>query len=220
MIQSSPAPSSAANIKRTKFLKQLAIGAVVGGLSMGLALTLIDGLKGATLDVDEVVALGAGVIYFIIGLFVGLGTMFPMAGSELLNVEDEEEIRDQQHMFGWSSFAMVLVGILMLALVLGSPGFDILSRTPAAALIAACLIGVAWVGYITRNDADEFGNRLSRDSGQAMLALAAALFGGWAILSNLGFVPMFTALGFLGGGLLIYLIAIFLVATRLGLIRK
>ena len=86
MIQSSPVPSPVHRFKRAKFWKQVAIGAIVGGVSMGLALASIDGLKGATLTPDEAVALGAGVIYFIIGLFVGLGALFPKAGSELLNV--------------------------------------------------------------------------------------------------------------------------------------
>ncbi len=219
MIQSSPVPSPVHRFKRAKFWKQVAIGAIVGGVSMGLALASIDGLKGATLTPDEAVALGAGVIYSIIGLFVGLGALFPKAGSELLNVEDEEEIRDQRHIFGWGAVAMLLSGLSMLGLVLGSPGFEFLGRAVAAALVAACVAGIACVGYITRNDSDEFGKRLSRDSGQVTLVLTAALFGGWAVLSHLGYVPMFTALGFLGGGLLIYLVAIFFVVAKAGLIR-
>ena len=160
MIQSSPVPSPVHRFKRAKFWKQVAIGAIVGGVSMGLALASIDGLKGATLTPDEAVALGAGVIYSIIGLFVGLGALFPKAGSELLNVEDEEEIRDQRHIFGWGAVAMLLSGLLMLGLVLGSPGFEFLGRAVAAALVAACVAGIACVGYITRNDSDEFGKRL------------------------------------------------------------
>lgn len=48
MIQSSPVPTPVHRFKRAKFWKQVAIGAIVGGVSMGLALASIDGLKGAT----------------------------------------------------------------------------------------------------------------------------------------------------------------------------
>jgi hypothetical protein len=143
MIQSSPVPTPVHRFKRAKFWKQVAIGAIVGGVSMGLALASIDGLKGATLTPDEAVALGAGVIYSLIGLFVGVGALFPKAGSELLNVEDEEEIRDQRHIFGWGAVAMLLSGLLMLGLVLGSPGFEFLGRAVAAALVAACVAMIA-----------------------------------------------------------------------------
>ncbi len=162
----------------------------------------------------QVLTLGMGVLYGLIGVFVGLGALFPKPGWVFLNVEDADEILEQRRLLGWSAVGCLAIALPAIALVLASPRLAVLSSSTAAALFVAGTIVAAATGRMSRQHVDEFGRRLSTDSNGGFAMLVCLVFGSWAAFAHLGHMPMFTALGFYGGILGLYLLAIFAVVAR------
>ncbi|MFN3690976.1 MAG: hypothetical protein ACK4UU_08650, partial [Fimbriimonadales bacterium] len=76
------------------------------------------GLENVPLSV-EVAGLVA-VIYVLCGAVVALGSLNPAVGAKLLNVEDEDEVREMRTQFIHSGAAMALWGVALLALALAA----------------------------------------------------------------------------------------------------
>jgi hypothetical protein len=206
--------------RSSKFWMQIIVGAIVGAGTMGIALWGVDQIRVDELGGDDVLALGTGAIYCIMGVFVGLGVIFPRQGSKLLNVEDEAELVEQRRLLGWSALQGVLVGVAVLALVAASPSLALISGVAAAAAFGAMLVLATGIGLWTANQQDEFQRRIGSDSAVLALNLIGTLFGIWAALAHLGFAAMFTPLAFVCGVLAIYLLAIFWVAGKRGLMNN
>lgn len=218
MTQSSSAASAASSSNIRKLIMQMLVGALFGFATMFL---LLNGLGREVLrqsGPDGIVAIGVGVIYCLIGLFVGFGTMFPGPGAKLLNVDGEEEILEERHMFSWSSFGMILIGIVPIALALAAPKVGMISTGAAAIILAISVLGQIAIGYITRNDADEFAQKMSSDSAAVFAGVLTTVFGTWAALAHLGYVAMFSGLVFVAGTLALFLLSIFWVTGRQGLL--
>jgi len=213
---SAPRPAGGKNYK--KFTMQLIVGMIVGAGAASLAFNFADDLRADRLAADEVAALGVGVVYAIMGLFVALGVLFPKPGSKMLNVADEADLHDQRPMLISSAIGCLLIGIAMLILVAASPAFALISRLSAAVLFGLCLLLSVATTMITKRYLDGFANRLHRDSAVAGLLLITSVFGFWAVLAHLGFVPMFSALTFVSGVLALYLLAVFYVVGKRGLL--
>jgi hypothetical protein len=218
MTRSTSAAAPAPSGKVRKLIMQMLVGALFGFATMFL---LLNGLGKEVLrqsGPDGIAAIGVGVVYCLIGLFVGLGTAFPGPGAKLLNVDGEEEILEERHMFSWSSVAMILIGIAPIALALAAPKVAMISTTAAAIIFVISLIGQIAVAYITRNDADEFAQKMSSDSSVVFAGVLTMVFGTWAALAHLGYVAMFSGLAFVAGTLALFLLAIFWVTGRQGLL--
>lgn len=218
MTQSSPAATPASSSPIRKLIMQTLVGALFGFATMFL---LLNGLGKEVLrqsGPDGIAAIGVGVVYCLIGLFVGLGTMFPGPGAKLLNVDGEEDILEERHMFSWSSVAMILIGVAPIALALAAPKVALISTGAAAIIFAISLIGQIVIAYLTRNDADEFAQKMSSDSGVVFAGVLTTVFGTWAALAHLGYLPMFSGLAFVAGTLALFLLSIFWVTGRRGLL--
>jgi hypothetical protein len=220
MSQSSNLSMARPSQRSSKFWMQIIAGAIVGAGTMGLALWGVDQIRVDELKGDEVLALGTGAIYCIMGVFVGLGVIFPRQGSKLLNVEDEAELVEQRRLLGWGALQAVLVGVAVLALVAASPSLALISGVAAAAAFGAMLVLATGIGLWTANQQDEFQRRIGSDSAVLALNLIGTLFGIWAALAHLGFAAMFSPLAFVCGVLAIYLLAIFWVAGKRGLMNN
>lgn len=201
-----------------KFILQLVVGAIAGAGAMFLALTLFDGIGGATLAGDAILAIGVGVVYLLMGILVGLGVAFPKPGATMLNVEDESEIREQKGLFGSSALGCILIGASALVLVAATPTFALVTPVTGAILFALCLAGSIAAGVVSRRATDEFGQQLGTESNATFLALFALVFGLWAALAHLGLAAMFSGLAFYAGSLALYLLAVFWVVGRRGLL--
>lgn len=201
-----------------KFTIQMIVGMIVGAAAALLSFTFADDLKADRLAADEVIGLGVAVIYAIMGLFILLGVLFPKPGARLLNVADEEEIQDQRPLLISSAIGSLLIGIALSVVVFASPGLAIVSPTTAALLFGLTVLLSVAASRITMRYLDEFARRLNSDSGSAGLLLITSVFGIWAVLAHLGFVPMFSALAFVSGVLGLYLLAVFFVVGKRGLL--
>ena len=101
--------------KRGRLLLQMLVGAVLGGSVTYGSLMLIKGRMPILDDPQRLVAIGIGLIFFLMGLFVAVAAAIPRPGSVLLNVEDEEELREPGPDLRNSALMCGLIGIIIRA---------------------------------------------------------------------------------------------------------
>src|SRR3546814_6239008 len=81
---------------RRKMALQALIGALAGGGGMFALMWLLDG-ETLHWQPSQIILAGVGLIYVLMGLFVGLGVLAPRAlGQRMLNVADAEEIVEER----------------------------------------------------------------------------------------------------------------------------
>ncbi|WP_310468823.1 hypothetical protein [Sphingomonas sp.] len=221
MTQPVPAAATANRPKWRKTALQMMLGALTGAAVTYGLLTAV-GRTGFELDdPSRVVALAAGIVFALMGLVVALGAMAPGPGAHLLNVEDADELREQRRPLWRGSIVAMLVGTALLALALaaveGSPG--IVGGDAAAMIVAACIAGIAVLGYAGRNDQDELMRAVAREASALAMHVTLILFGIWAAFAHLGDLAWIEPLGLLAGLLAIELAAIMWVSARKGLLR-
>jgi hypothetical protein len=221
MTDISPAAVGSIRPKWRKSVAQMAVGALVGG---AVTYALLESVGRSGLDMDDpsrLLALVAGIIFALMGIIVGLGVIAPGPGAHLLNVEDADELREQRRPLWHGSVAMVLIGSAMLALALAAVGggVGIISRGAAGTVLGICLVGVAAVSFVGRNDNDEFMRAVGTEASALATYATLFLFGIWAALAHLGGVDWIEPLGFLATLLLLQLAALMWVSTRRGLLR-
>lgn len=205
--------------KTRKLLLQTISGAVVGAAVTFFFLEYV-GSAADIHDPGRLTAIGAGIIYVLMGAFVGIGALAPGAGARFLNVEDAQEIVEERSKIGPGAMVCILVGVLLIALAL-TPGGDfpgLLSPGPAALVAAACFAGVIALGFRMRRRVDEFNRALSIEATAVAMHICVVLFGGWAALAHLGYVSWIAPLGLLGGFALIELAAIFFIVGKRGML--
>lgn len=203
-----------------KLLLQSILGGIAGAGSVSLMLTLFGRERVGVVDVDEIVTIGVAAIFLLMGLFVGIGSLFPKAGSKVLNVSDEEELLEQRRMIGWGAIGSILIGVALLALMLASPAFAILDAPVAAGLFVAAMLGLGGVWWASRNEGDELNQAINRDAAVLSGAWQLTLFGGWAVAAQFGYATMFAPLTFISGALALYLVCVFWVVGKRGLMVK
>lgn len=171
-------------------------------------------------DPSRLAAAAIGVIYVLMGLFVGVGALAPGAGAKFLNVEDADEILAERKSIGPGAIGALLIGLMLMALALtpggGQPGA--LSPDTALAIAAACLAGLLAVGWWVRGKVDEFNRQMGVESSAIAMNASLLLFGGWAALAHVGYVQWITPLGLLAGFALLELGAIFWVVGKRGML--
>ena len=202
-----------------KLIVQTLSGAAFG--AAGTFLFLQYGGKVADFeDPSRLAAAATGIIYVLMGLFVGIGALVPGAGAKFLNVEDADEILAERKSIGPGAIGALLIGLLLMALALtpggGQPGA--LSPETALAIAAACLAGVLAVGWWVRGKVDEFNRQMGVESSAIAMNASLLLFGGWAALAHVGYVQWITPLGLLAGFALLELGAIFWVVGKRGML--
>ncbi len=202
-----------------KLIMQTLTGAVFGAAGTFLFLKF----GGKVADFDDPARLAAaatGIIYTLMGLFVGLGTLAPGAGAKFLNVEDADEILAERKSIGPGAVGCLLIGLLLIALALtpggGQPGA--LSQEAAIGIAVACVAGLLGVGWWVRGRVDEFNRQLGVESSALAMHVSLLLFGGWAALAHAGYVQMIAPIGLLAGFALLELGSIFWVVGKRGLL--
>jgi hypothetical protein len=172
---------------RKKFgllLVRMLIGGVVGfaamkfGLESGLGLLLRGAGPGAA------ALAGFGLIFVLMGLFVGLGAALPGLGAKVLNVSGREDIEDQRAMFGGSAVSCLTLGIGMTLLALAAPNGPVPTIVGLAAFVFALFLSAAitllqWPRY------DELWRRLTLEGtawGGSLLAMSLLVWGALAIV--------------------------------------
>ncbi|HEX8579579.1 MAG TPA: hypothetical protein VF655_08300 [Allosphingosinicella sp.] len=197
---------------------KLLIGAAAGALSTIAFMEFVGKSRLDSGDPGVAIAIVAGLIYFVMGLGVGVGALAPRQGAVFLNVEDAEELREQRASLGPSAISCILMGafLLLLALAPVEKGGDLTIWAVAA---GACLIGGVAIARATRRRADELMRQVSLESSALTLNLALAGLSAWALLAHLGFVRWATPLGLIAGLALLHLGAIFWTAARKGMMK-
>lgn len=219
MNQPSTVAPAKANMR--KLVMQLIFGAIAGG---AMAFLTLNGIERFGFNLDNpsrVIALAIGLIFVLMGLFVGFGVAAPKPGSRLLNVEDEDELREQRQPLWRSAAVVLLVGAMMLALALAGasdwPG--LVSPEAAAIIIGGCILGISLLSYLGRNDNDELMRSIAREGAAWGMYACLAIFTVWGSLAHLGFAPWITPLGMVSALLAILLVAIFTVCGVRGVLR-
>lgn len=100
-----------------KMAMQAVVGAIAGAGGMIAILALIDRQGGLDWTPSPIILLGIGLVYALMGLFVGLGTLAPkLVGQRLLNVADAEEILEERSSMGVSAICCVILGAALMLL--------------------------------------------------------------------------------------------------------
>lgn len=202
--------------KGRQLIFQLAFGGLIGGLAGYFGLGALDA---ETMAADQVILSGVGLIYLLMGLVVGFGLVAPKLGSNILNVEDAEEIRDQRRILTGSSICMVTLGVALIALPIADPGSQMSSFVGFGGLLAALTILIVisirdWKYY------DEMMLQLCRDAGNLAFGGIGGVLLIWASAAWVELVSAPTPLelvAIISGG---YLLAIFVASARRGLLRQ
>ena len=207
--------------KTRKVAIQLIAGALAGAVATYLIIGAIEGSNFNLDDPSRVSALLIGIIFALMGVFVGLGAMMPGPGSRLLNVEDEEELRDLRTPLWRGAIVMLLIGIMMgtLALAGGRDWPGIVSPPLAAIVVAAAVLGTALLSYFGRNDNDELMRSIAREAAAWGMYSCLTIFSIWGSLAHLGYASWITPLGMVSALLAIQLLVIQVVCAKRGLYK-
>lgn len=199
-----------------KLVLQLLSGAVVGavaGFAIANFVPQLDRFVGA-----GAVALAAvGLVYVAMGLFVGLGLVFPGLGAKLLNVEDQDDLTDQRTILTGSAVGSTFLGAaLMLVAVSGPqglvPGVVAVSALGLAIVLLCAITILQWRHY------DELMRGVSMEASAFMVGILFPAVSLWAVLAHIGHAAPIDPLGLialLAGSMLL---ATFIAAGRRGLL--
>lgn len=92
---------------------QVLIGAIAGAGAMIAAMWLLEG-HALAWQPSQIILAGIGMIYLLMGLFVGLGIAAPaQLGQRLLNVADAEEIVEERANMGGSALTCIAIGAML-----------------------------------------------------------------------------------------------------------
>ena len=205
--------------KTRKFIVQVVIGGLMGGLGMMVALRLIRARIEIFDHGDHLLAVGIGLVMGLMGLFVALGAAMPKAGAKLLNVEDEAELRYQQRDLLWSAIGMILLAAMPVFLALsGAAGF--LSAQTALIGLGLAVGALTLLSILAKIRSDELDKAATMETGAYSFYASFIIFGGWAALAHLGLVAPFTMLGFFAGTLSIWLAMLFIMLGKRGMLSS
>lgn len=201
--------------KGRKLVFQMTFGGLLGGFAGYFGLGLLDT---ENMEIDQVIVSGVGLIYSLMGLICGFGLVAPKLGSNILNVEDADEIRDQRRVLTGSSLCMIALGVALIVLPLGAANGPISPLAAFGALLAALALLIV-VSIRDWNYYDEMMLQLSRDAGNLAFCGIGSVIFIWASAASLGLVAALTPLALvaiISGG---FLLAIFVASARKGLLR-
>lgn len=201
-----------------KFLLQMLIGALVGAAVTAALLALFGDSWIETSDGGTIIAMVAGLIYAVMGLFVGLGIAAPRSGARILNVEDEEELRAERPVLRMAAISCFLIGLFLFVLAGSGDPTSLISREIAVVVALGSLAAVLVISVAMDKRTDEMTRQISLESSALSLYVALAFFGGWAAPTRLGYVAWVSPLAFAGLLALLILFATFIVSARRGML--
>lgn len=201
-------PPRAANNWRKLSLQAL-IGAAFGAGGMIALLELAVVPEAPLWDPSHVVLAGVGLIYVLMALLVGVGTLAPRSiGQRLLNVSDAEELDESRSMLLYSSMGCLAAGISLALLAFaasGDPRSPVAPETAFGIFLAAAAFWAGLSVLMWRNF-DELWRQLTMDSyavtGQFLLVVLT-LWGGAAAGGLVGGPQPIDLLSLAFGGMLL-----------------
>jgi hypothetical protein len=200
--------------KTRKLIFQMLFGGIVGFCAGYFGLSLLDF---EDMAVDQVILSGVGFVYLLMGVIVGFGLIAPNLGSNVLNVEDADEIRDQRRILTGSAICMTALGAALMALPFAGPGRTI---SPLAGL-GGVLAAIALLIIVSIRDwkyYDELMRELSKEAGNIAFSGIGGVLMIWGAAAWVGLMSAPTPLGLIAlvaGG---FLLAIFIASGRKGLL--
>ena len=200
-----------------KMALQAAIGGVVGFVSVYFLMrsSLMDGV----LREPGALALAAvALVYLLIGLFVGLGSLNSGVGAKVLNVADAEEIEYQRAVLLGSAAVFIALGGSALLVVIAAVNGVVPPILAAAGLITALFLAVA-ITLLQWRRYDELTRAVSAESSSISLAVLGIVLIGWALLAEFGQGAQLDPLGVIALLLATTLASTFLVAGRRGMLH-
>lgn len=108
--------------RRGKLVLQMVLGAISGAGGMMAVMWLLEEQNLPEPSPSTIIAAGVALIYVLMAALVGLGALFPAAGTKLLNVYDRDDLMDQRPLLVGSAIACALIGGSMMLLVFASIG--------------------------------------------------------------------------------------------------
>ncbi|MBU0825515.1 MAG: hypothetical protein KKA44_14915 [Alphaproteobacteria bacterium] len=119
-----------------KMAIQAAIGAAAGAGGMFAGLQLVEGQGGFDWTGSSIFLFGIGLVYALMGVFVGIGTVAPrLFGQRLLNVADAEEIVEERANMAGSAVGCLVLGAAVMLLAHAAAA----DAAGSAALVAPAL---------------------------------------------------------------------------------
>lgn len=207
--------------KKSRKLRKTIIAVVAGGVAgffgaMGMMMLIETGLLGE-LGTSREIALLVALIYVITGLAVGFGVVNPKVGSQFLNVEDAEELREQRTMLGYSTVGIVALGASLAIAALAAPLGPIPPLVVAISVVG--LFGLCWFTTSRQlQHMDELMRAVSTESGSASFYLLLLIGGGWSLLAHLEFVTGPQPLDWLTMIAAVLLLGTFIVCGKRGML--
>jgi hypothetical protein len=200
--------------KSHKLIFQLAFGGLVGGLASFAGLGVLRAENSAA---DQLVVSAIGLVYLLMGLIVGVGLIAPKLGSNILNVDDADEIRDQRRILPGSTISMIALGAALTALPMSGVGLALSPLAGLGGLVAALLIVIVisirdWKYY------DEMMMQLSRDAGNIAFCGIGGTVLIWASAASVGLTSAPTPLSLVAIVTSGFLLSIFAASARRGLL--
>ncbi len=206
-----------AGTKKQKLAKAALQGVFGGIVGYASARFFLGQLELEKIGIDAMLLVSVGLIYAIIGIFIGAGLLAPkLVGARLLNVEDAEELTEQRRILTGSSICMVAIGGALIMLAISGPG----GYLPPVAGFAAIVASVAVALIITLRDwkyYDELTLRVTLEASYLAFAVFCLIIWLWCSGAWVGWIaaPGPLAIMALISGL--YLLAIFIVAGKRGM---
>ena len=201
-------------LKKTAFA--LTMGALVGFLGAMVVLRIMESRDFASAGQSVEIASLVGMLYFVIGLMVGLGALNPKAGAKVLNVEDEDELREQRQQLLYSSLAMGLAGFALIVVAhAGSAG----TIDPLIALLIylVCSVVSVFVSFMSRKHSDELVRAVGTETASLSFYLVVLIGGTWSLLAHLQYLPGPAPLDWLTMFWSLMLLAAFMVIGKRGM---
>jgi hypothetical protein len=200
--------------KAKKMAIQMIVGAVFGAGSMIMLSKMV---PMRSLAADEFILFSVGAIWAIIGVFILFGTASPKVGAKLLNVEDEEDLREQRRILIGSAIIFLTWGSShMILAVSGSMAFFSAWAGIGAMLISlfACVL----IYFRDRHLYDEMMWKLTLHAGYLCFTGLWVVLSVWCAMTISGLVAAPTPeiiLALFSGG---YLLTTVISAGRAGLL--
>jgi hypothetical protein len=201
--------------------RKLAIQMISGGF-VGVALSLgtaemFHREAFAALGGGAFALFSVGMLYAVMGAFVGFGLAFPALGAKLLNVADLEDLSDQRAVLaGGTASCMTLGASLMLAALSGPQGL-----VPGVVAVCSLVFAILLTGAITVlqwHHYDELLRDVSLETSAVMAGILFPVITIWAVLAHIGQVVPIDPLGLVALMAGTMLFATFVVTGRRGLL--
>lgn len=194
-------------------------GALIGPGLAHLVMYFDLSIGTVTLTPGGVVLTAVGGLYTLMGLFVWVGVIWPQLGVLILNVADEEDLRERRPMLCLSALTSVALGAAMVFLPLSGQGGPIAPAMGLAGLVLALLLTfVSSWSAIAQRHFDELWRRLTAEAAATSLAMLSVVMIVWGSAAFLGWAAPLDPLLVVAAPPALFLLACFIAAGRKGML--